>query len=286
MRKQQMKANVKVIQYILGIVIAAFMISGCNLSKPYDYGAYPNIHLEEAAYLGDESSSPYCDFSLDYNYLEEEGDSVALLINRALQYEFLGEEYSGLIPSIAVDSFKNTYLGNYRKETGALYEADLRETGNETSVPSWYNQTYSMVTFIEEGRGGIINASANYFVDMGGAHPHQWSRWLNFDFVTGRLLAKEDVFHLEAGADIESLLLDKLISMQAEAHPDMQVNSLEDLQNMGFLQHTNMFIPDNFLLSKRGMLFLFNRYDIAPYSAGEIVIEVPYEEIGHYLKIN
>ena len=53
---------------------------------------------------------------------------------------------------------------------------------------------------------------------------------------------------------------------------------------MGFLQHTNMFIPDNFLLSKRGMLFLFNRYDIAPYSAGEIVIEVPYEEIGHLLK--
>ena len=47
---------------------------------------------------------------------------------------------------------------------------------------------------------------------------------------------------------------------------------------------TNMYIPDNFLFSKNAMLFLYNRYDIAPYAAGEIVIEVPYEEIGHYLK--
>ena len=104
--------------------------------------------------------------------------------------------------------------------------------------------------------------------------------------MTGRMLAKDEVFHLEAVVDIETILLNKLISMQTEAHPDMQVNSLEDLQNMGFLQHTNLFIPDNFLVSKRAMLFLFNRYDIAPYSEGEIVIEVPYEEIGHYLKIN
>lgn len=284
MRKQQMKANVKVIQYILGIVVAAFMISGCNLSKPYDYGAYPNIHLEEAAYLGDESSSPYCDFSLDYNYLEEEGDSVALLINRALQYEFLGEEYSGLIPSVAVDSFKNTYLGNYRKETGALYEADLRETGNETSVPAWYNQTYSMVTFIEEGRGGIINASANYFVDMGGAHPSQWSRWLNFNGISGKMLQLEDVFQSASEEEIKNILFGKLISHFAEVFPEENIATKEDLQRIGILQFTDIYIPNNFLFSKKGLLFLFNRYDIAPYSAGEIILSVPYEEIEHCLK--
>ena len=47
---------------------------------------------------------------------------------------------------------------------------------------------------------------------------------------------------------------------------------------------TNMYIPDNFLLHKEGVSFLFNRYDIAPYSVGEIVIEIPYEEIGYCLK--
>ena len=279
-----MKASVKVIQYILGIVILTFMVSGCNLSKSNDLGGYPNIHLEEAVYLGEESSSPYCDFSIDYNYLDEEGDSVALLINRALQQEFLGDDYAGLIPSVAVDSFKNAYLDNYRKETGSLYEADLRETGNETSVPAWYNQTYSMVTFIEEGRGGIINASANYFVDMGGAHPSQWSRWMNFNGISGRMLQPEDVFQAQSEEEIKGILLTKLISHQAEIHPEETLVTKEDLQRIGLLQFTDIYIPNNFLFSKKGLLFLFNRYDIAPYSAGEIILSVPYEEIEHCLK--
>ena len=58
------------------------------------------------------------------------------------------------------------------------------------------------------------------------------------------------------------------------------------LHNKGILQLTEMYIPDNFLLAKDEMLLLFNRYDIAPYSAGEIVLKFGYEEIGPYLKFN
>ena len=121
---------------------------------------------------------------------------------------------------------------------------------------------------------------------MGGAHPNQWSRWMNFDFATGRLLGKDEVFKPEAKAEIEAVLLDKLLQQQAALYPDETLKTLEDLQAKGFLQLTPMYIPDNFLLAKDKVLFLFNRYDIAPYSAGEIVLEVPYGEIGHCLKQN
>lgn len=274
----------RLLKHICPLVLMVLMV-GCGLSTSSDNSAYRHVFLEEEARLVDADNSPYCDFAVDFTYLKEV-DSIAVRMNHAIQREFLGYDYETLAPEIAVDSFKNVYLADYRKEVGVIFKEEREKASSEDEIPAWFSQTYSLVTFVEEGQSGVINATANYFVDMGGAHPNQWSRWLNFDFVTGRLLAKEDVFHLEAGADIESLLLGKLIRKQAEENPDMQVNSLEDLQNMGFLQHTNMFIPDNFLLSKRGMLFLFNRYDIAPYSAGEIVIEVPYEEIGHYLKIN
>ena len=107
---------------------------------------------------------------------------------------------------------------------------------------------------------------------------------MNFDFATGKYLSKEELFLPSAKAAIESLLLDKLIRLQAEQHPEQNVSTLEDLQKLGFLQMTNIYIPDNFLLTKEAVLFLFNRYDIAPYSAGEIVIKVPYEEIGQWIK--
>lgn len=278
-----MNLHKRLYKYIGAVALAVLMV-GCGLSSNSD-SAYRHVFIEEEARLADTDNSPYCDFAIDFTYLDEV-DSVAVRMNRNIQREFLGDDYATLDPVAAVDSFRNTYLADYRNEVGAIFEKERANASSEDEIPAWFSQTYSLVTFVEEGQSGVVNATANYFVDMGGAHPHQWSIWLNFDFVTGRILEKEDVFHLEASADIEALLLDKLIRMQAEEYPDMQVNSLEDLQNMGFLQHTNMFIPDNFLLSKRGMLFLFNRYDIAPYSAGEIVIEVPYGEIGHYLKNN
>ena len=266
------------------IVLGLLGATGCDWIGPSNDSPYNHIFREEAAHLTDDASSPFCDFSIDYTYLEDENDSIATLINQAIQREWLGDDYANLLPEVAVDSFMHVYIRDYRQEVGKLYGADRAQATSEEEIPNWYNQTYSLVTFVEEGRGGTVNASANYFVDMGGAHPNQWSRWMNFDFVSGKHLTQEEVFLPSAKADIEKLLLDKFIRQQAEQHPEENVASLEDLQQLGFLQMTNMYIPDNFLLGKEAVLFLFNRYDIAPYSAGEIVIEVPYEEIGPYLK--
>ena len=251
---------------------------GGSLSSPYQH-----IFVEEEAHLTEDASSPFCDFSMDYTCLNEKDDSIAGVINRNIQAEFLGEDYASLSPEVAVDSFKNVYLRDYRQEVGELYMADLDKSSSRDAVPNWYAQTYSLVTFVEEGRGGTVNATANYFVDMGGAHPNQWSRWMNLDFATGALLTKEEVFLPESTKEIEAILLNKLLLHQSEIYPDETIQTLEDLHNKGILQLTNMYIPDNFLLGKDKIQFLFNRYDIAPYSAGEIVLEVPYEEIGHCL---
>ena len=269
---------------ILLMMLLSTWLGGCGLMEKYDDSPYKHIFKEEEAHLTEDASSPFCDFSVDYTYLDEEGDSIATLINRTIQGEFLGNDYASLTPEEAVDSFMNVYIRDYRKETGELYQVDRAKGTSDEEIPAWYNQTYSLVTFIEEGHGGIINVSANVFVDTGGAHPHQWSQWLNFDFESGKLLTKDDIFLASAKADIERMLLDHLMLMQAEIYPDESLKTLEDLQQKGFLQMTNMYIPDNFLLHKEGVSFLFNRYDIAPYSAGEIVIEIPYEEIGYCLK--
>lgn len=269
---------------ILLMMLLSTWLGGCGLMEKYDDSPYKYIFKEEEAHLTEDASSPFCDFSVDYTYLDEEGDSIATLINRTIQGEFLGNDYASLTPEEAVDSFMNVYIRDYRKETGELYQVDRAKGTSDEEIPAWYNQTYSLVTFIEEGHGGIINVSANVFVDTGGAHPHQWSQWLNFDFESGKLLTKDDVFLASAKVDIERMLLDHLMLMQAEIYPDESLKTLEDLQQKGFLQMTNMYIPDNFLLHKEGVSFLFNRYDIAPYSAGEIVIEIPYEEIGYCLK--
>lgn len=268
---------------LLVLLLALLGVSACSLIDPYDSPAFPTIHLEEEAHLTDDPASPFCEFSIDYTYPNEKNDTIAGLINRSIQREFLGDDYADLMPEVAVDSFKNTYLRQYRTETGELYRADVAKHGTE-GIPHWYDQTYSLVTFVEEGHDNVLNASANYYVDKGGAHPNQWSRWLNFHATDGKLLTKEDVFLPSAKAEIEQILLDQLIRKVAKLHPKENIVSIVNLRKNGYLEFTDIYIPDNFLLGKENILFLFNRYDIAPYAFGEIVLEVPYGEIGHCLK--
>lgn len=46
--------------------------------------------------------------------------------------------------------------------------------------------------------------------------------------------------------------------------------NLEDLQNEGILNSTNMYVPDNFLLEKNEASFLYNKYDICPLAMGTL----------------
>ncbi len=267
----------------VGMLLTIF-VGGCKLSNAYDYSPYYHIQVEEEMRLTDDDSSPYCDFSIYFSCLDEEDDSIARIVNRNIQREFLGSDYGTLPPEAAVDSFKNTYYRDYRQEIGSLYQMEKANVSSDEEIPAWFNQTYSMVTTVDEGKADVITATANIFVDMGGAHPNQWSRWINFHAKTGKPLTKEDVFLSSAQPELEQLLLEKLILHQSELYPEETIASLEDLHQRGFLQLTDIYIPDNFLLGKNGVLFLYNRYDIAPYSAGEIVLELPYEKIGQYLK--
>lgn len=280
-----MKNKMNKVSGMLASLSLAWFLGACNPTSQYDYSPYQNIFLEEGAHLTDDTFSPLCDFSMDYSFLKEENDSIAMLINREMQREFLGGDYASLNPEMAIDSFKNTYIRNYREEVGKLYAMEKEKALSEEEIPAWFDQTYSMINFLDQGREGIIHVSANMYVDMGGAHPNQWARWLNFDSTTGKRLALEDVFKPEAKQEIEQLLLLSLIARQASENTEEKVESLEDLQKLGFLQMTDMYIPDNFILGKEEVSFLFNRYDIAPYSAGEIVLRISYEKIGPFLKI-
>jgi hypothetical protein len=42
-------------------------------------------------------------------------------------------------------------------------------------------------------------------------------------------------------------------------------------------------VPENFLLLKDEVRFVYNRYDIAPYSLGAIELSLPYSEVEEFI---
>lgn len=280
-----MKKRNLVLSVMTTCLVSCFLLSGCNGQKQIDSETVKTVKVEEQAHLQDDTVSPACKITIDYSYLAESdaADSIAQRINRTIQAHVLGKEYIRMNPEVAVDSFKNTYINNYRKDVNEFYQEDIKNGTPKDELPTWYNYEYGLTTHFSEGKEGFLNFIAETFEYTGGAHPNSWNKWMNFEKNTGKLLALKDVFMAGSEKPMSDMLLEELITEMATRLEDSSITSLEGLQNAGILNSTNMYVPDNFLLEKEKVSFLYNKYDIAPYAVGVITLSLPYTSVEKYM---
>lgn len=280
-----MKKRNLVLSVMTTCLVSCFLLSGCNGQKQIDSETVKTVKVEEQAHLQDDTVSPACKITIDYSYLAESdaADSIAQRINRTIQAHVLGKEYIRMNPEVAVDSFKNTYIDNYRKDVNEFYQEDIKNGTPKDELPTWYNYEYGLTTHFSEGKEGILNFIAETFEYTGGVHPNSWNKWMNFEKNTGKLLALKDVFMAGSEKPMSDMLLEELITEMATRLEDSSITSLEGLQNAGILNSTNMYVPDNFLLEKEKVSFLYNKYDIAPYAVGVITLSLPYTSVEKYM---
>ena len=62
-----------------------------------------------------------------------------------------------------------------------------------------------------------------------------------------------------------------------------KVEPVTDVVVKGFLIN-DLYVSNNFILGKESITFIYNRYDIAPYSTGEILLDIDYNRIKDILK--
>lgn len=280
-----MKRRNLVLSVMASSLVSCFLLSGCNGQKQIDSETVKSVKVEEQAHLQDDTTSPACKITIDYSYLAESGttDTIAQRINRSVQANTLGREYTRMAPEVAVDSFKNAYIANYRRDVNEFYQEDIKNGTPKNELPTWYNYEYGLTTRFSDGREGILNFIAETFEYTGGAHPNSWNLWMNFEKKTGKLLTLKDVFMTGSEKPMSGMLLKELITEMAARLEDNSITSLEGLQNAGILNSTNIYVPDNFLLKKDEVSFLYNKYDIAPYAIGVITLSLPYTSVEKYM---
>lgn len=245
-----------------------------------------NIEVEvKAPLIQEELESPACKVTANLAHFKEkdENDSIAHRINQEIIAISLGDKYRGLTPDAAVDSFKNEYILSYRREVNEFYQEDIKNADDKKSIPSWYNYEFMLTTELKEGKEGVFNYTSTIMEYRGGAHPNQWSKWVNFGKVDGKQILLDELFIPGYKTPVSALILKSLIPEMAEKLNDPTIQSLNDLQNNGILSYTDIYVPDNFLLEKEGIAFLYNKYDIAPYAMGAIVVTIPYSELESFL---
>ena len=141
----------------------------------------------------------------------------------------------------------------------------------------WFYNYYIANSEVEKGYKGYINYIIMWEEFTGGAHPSSFYTVLNFNPKTGEEIVLSDI--LKENYDIE--LTDILIKNLAK---QLQVENIEGIREKGYLyQDCEMFVSNNFILDNEKIVFIYNKYEIAPYALGDIMINVTYDELKDLL---
>ena len=268
----------------IGFLTIATLISSifcsCNDGKVKQYGnmEFDSIKIDNTASLINDSTSPNCNLRIDFVYPVKCDNQVLMdSVNRALIVTCFGKAYDGLDATAAVDSFRNTYVKEYRTDLQALYREDLQNSNGEESVGGWYSYYQSIEARPLSENSRYLVYAVNESEYRGGAHGTYSTNFINFNAENGSILHLNDVFKPNYKNAVSELLLEKLMK-------DTDSATLEELEDKAYLQDTEMYPSENFRLGKDSIYFFYNVYEIAPYSTGATEIALSYDVLQGLLK--
>lgn len=244
--------------YIILVILVTFTACGGNSRESSI--EFNHVTVEKNVSIDNSKDAPQCHVHLDILQVANDTSSRGCLINEAIVNKIFDMEQ--LTPQAAADSFANTYTRDYRKNMYPLYREDYADAQKRP----WYEFRYVVTT--ETIHDGDIT---NYLITLdyyeGGAHGITQLLTLNFDNKTGRQVTLGDIF----GPDYEASLCDQLVEALLKKTGD---HDLKELHQRGYLYSMDMFIPENYIIEGDQVTLIYNPYEIAPYSEGQIKLEI------------
>jgi hypothetical protein len=156
-----------------------------------------------------------------------------------------------------------------QKAVDSLYQLALEE--NPHNDVQWFVER-EINTISRSNKAVCIAFSESSY--MGGAHPNRFTIYKLYHPATGRRLALSHLFDAEILKRLRQIAEQKFRKQQGMT--DTSTYSFN-----GFWFTGNRFeLTDNAAITDSGLVFLYNPYDIAPYSTGAIQLEVTFAELN------
>lgn len=149
--------------------------------------------------------------------------------------------------------FSNLLKTQYNNELNAFMNTD----GND--LMGYANESFQNIFFA--GKNIFVTKQGNYLYD-GGAHANQSDIYENF--LNGKKLTLKDIL-----TDTKNPKLLHLI--------------WEEIKSSAYIKKKDLKISENFAFSPFGIVFIYNPYEIAPYSHGIFEVFFSYDEIWKFL---
>lgn len=267
---------------IIVLILIGLNLIGCKNKTKQRVVQFDKLEYKEKIYLLNENDTtlPFADVKVEFTYPTKYDDKERLA---SLQRIFIGTffndvSYDLMSPKEALQTYIDNYTKSYRELSEQYYE-DKANLDGDDMPPSWY--WYDLVKsndilFQDEN---ITSYVVEHYEYTGGAHGSLSKLFYTIDLDKIITITEEDVFKPNYQKELTSKLIDALV-LQYE------VNAPEELIEKGFFDINEIAPNNNFWLDDKGINYIFNQYEIAPYSMGPIEVNIPYKELESLLLSN
>jgi hypothetical protein len=226
--------------------------------------------------------------SISYNYKTLKKESKALITadkdtivsSIELKYPvFKNPVWNEQVKQLIFNSETETSnYATYDEYLHAFIDASVEANAEEEVYPrSW---TQEIQVRVENQFAGLqtLSLSISSYNYTGGAHPNSSLFYVNYDIFSRKLIKLSDLINPNMMARL-TYIASTIFRKQEGLSP---TQSLENY----FFENQKFSLNTNFLITKKGLLFYYNPYEIRSYAEGPMELLVPYASIGSLLKIN
>ena len=142
-----------------------------------------------------------------------------------------------------------------REQFVARYQTAFEEDKKEVKETPSFGISHSMWTDFIAQKEKLATFAISFYDYEGGAHGVEGNRYFTIDLTTRHILTLNDLFNEKDLPKVKTLLWEQYNNSNKEYEPVIGVDSFN--------------LSNNIYLDSRGVHFIYDVYEIAPYAAGE-----------------
>ena len=233
-------------------------------------------------FQNNDKASPECKLEVKFVYPNVGLDEKNL---KELQFLFiekvLGSSFSNQTPQNALNVFTSDYVSEFNRFVWYKDAEDIDTTDEKQNLEDGSEYLYylTLENQIVYNKNNFISFCVKKSVYEGGAHDSNSIHGYVINLTTGELITEDFFAGTNYSPNLSSLMAKKLAVENGLSNP-------QELEEIGYINITDIAPNNNFTLDERGITYYFNEYEIGAYFLGITKIFIPYEELIMYIPGN
>jgi len=258
------------------ILLLSIWIFSCK-KKVTEEGSpvtFKTISMKEEHHLNDKAKNPILSIELKYQCPTAfTNEKILEKIKKIMLADFLPDvaDTSGQ-PEAAMSSYIKGKIKSYESAGEIIMDEDSPDNGDQPKV-AWKDNTNLLIRYNSNRLLSYTIESSQY---SGGAHGGTTFRNSIVDLRSGEKIGEEDLFTEAAIPLINDIILKKLEAQN-------QVKTPEELEQIGYFDVAQIEQYKNFYLTKDGLVYTFNQYEIGAYALGTIEVTLTFPDLASFI---